>query len=149
MGTQDGSVLFLQHVVNLYLAQNESLKKADTKKYTLYTPFTFNSRTAELICDERDQKMFPLVGRGVGEWGQPARGGRKVLRNLLHLDRGVDYTAVCFCQNSSNISYLSISLYCNNLYTSSKAIRNYMASSAAFYSSKIFKRNALKIFVSV
>lgn len=48
MGTQDLSVLFLQHLVNLYLVQNKSYKKKkkpDTKKHTLYVPFILNSRT--------------------------------------------------------------------------------------------------------
>lgn len=64
-GTQDLSVLFLQHLGNLYLVQNKSLKRCQTQKGTCCIFCLYKVlEQAELIYGERDQKNGSLWEEG-------------------------------------------------------------------------------------
>ena len=75
------------------------------------TSFILNSRTGRAyLWWKGSEKWFPLWGRRVGvNWKEVGENFWGV--GNLHLDRGVYYTVVCFCQNSSNGLDLNIFLY--------------------------------------
>lgn len=56
-----------------------------------------------MVKGSKKKKWFPLLGRRVRINWKEEEGNFWSDRTLLHFDRDVDYIAVCFCQNSSNI----------------------------------------------